>query len=165
MEQGLYEYLIPSLLVERKTGERTYPRNVDELCKIFDNISLDYESKVEITPDDFPETELELIERCRKTLNGILTAKSGNDHHNIAIVAHAPCVQSLAFVMEGVDNVKDSKLKRWPLGGVTRFSREVDNQKGDCCSDWSMDFYGATDHMPGEYKEGAGLWSLPCFEK
>jgi broad specificity phosphatase PhoE len=153
VEEGLYEFLIPSLLVDR-SGTRTYPRTVEELKKIFHNIDASYDKALEITPEMFPEDESKLIERCRNTLNGILAHERGN---NVAIVAHAPCVQALAFVMEGV-RIDDSKLDRWPLGGITRFSRD---EKGE----WEMDFYGVTEHMPGEYKKGAGLWSLPCFDK
>lgn len=154
VEEGLYEYLTPSLLVDR-SGVRTYPRSVEELTKIFQNIDASYAKAVEITAEMFPEDESKLIERCRDALNGIINHANGE---NIAIVAHAPCVQALAFVMEGVQSVQDSKLEKWPLGGITKFSREENGK-------WEMDFYGVTDHMPGEYKEGAGLWSLPCFDK
>lgn len=88
-----------------------------------------------------------------------------NKGRNIIIVAHAPCVQSIAFAMEeGVYDVKNSKLDKWPLGGITRFSRDIlpDNES---FGKWEMDFYGVTDHMPGEYRDGAGLWSLSCFDK
>jgi len=50
-------------------------------------------------------------------------------------------------------------LQKWPLGGITRFSRNGEDYP------WTMDFYGVTNHMPGEYEKGAGLWSLPCFNK
>jgi len=156
VEEGLYEYLIPSLLIDR-SETRTYPRSVDELKLIFDNIDSSYEKSVEITPEMFPEDEEKLIKRCRNTLNGILNDASGE---NIAIVAHAPCVQALAFVLEGVDTTEESKLEKWPLGGITRFSRDVG---GD--GKWQMDFYGLTQHLPDEYKLGLGLWSLPCFDK
>jgi len=154
VEEGLYEYLTPSLLVDR-SGVRTYPRSVEVLTKIFQNIDASYAKAVEITAEMFPEDESKLIERCRDALNGIINHANGE---NIAIVAHAPCVQALAFVMEGVQSVQDSKLEKWPLGGITKFSREENGK-------WEMDFYGVTDHMPGEYKEGGGLWSLPCFDK
>ena len=156
VEEGLYEYLIPSLLIDR-SGTRTYPRSVYELKQKFKNIDVSYESSVKITEDMFPENEQSLIERNRNTLSGILDHASGA---NVAIVAHAPCVQALAFVMEGADSVENSKLRKWPLGGITRFSRDCTANSG-----WEMDFYGLTEHMPGEYKDGAGLWSLPCFDK
>ncbi len=112
---------------------------------------------MEITEKMFPENELTLIQRSRDTLRGILEHASGS---NVAIVAHAPCVQALAFIMEGAESVEDSKLQEWPLGGITRFSRDVSNP------DWNMDFYGSSEHMPpGEYQNGSGLWSLPCFKK
>lgn len=107
VEEGFYEYLIPSLLVDR-SGTRTYPRTVEELKKIFGNVDASYEKALEITPEMFPEDESKLIERCRDALNGVLTHANRN---NVAIVAHAPCVQALAFVMEDV-RIEDSKLKR-----------------------------------------------------
>lgn len=155
IEEGLYEYLTPSLLID-PSGTRTYPRSVDELNAMFDNIDDVYEAQNSITEEMFPETEESLIERCRRTLNAILDHATGE---SVAIVSHAPCVQALSFVMEGAESVKQSKLEKWPLGGITRFSRDSTD------SEWQMDFYGVTDHMPGEYKDGAKLWSLPCFDK
>jgi len=66
----------------------------------------------------------------------------------------------------------------WPLGGITMFSRTiiVDEKdgtvnSGGCSSShniivgkWKCEFYGNTDHMPGEYKKGIGKWSLPSFD-
>ena len=155
IEEGLYEYLSPPLLVDR-SGTRTYPRSLNELKAIFDNIDDLYEAQNLITEEMFPETEESLIERCRRTLNVILDHAAGE---NVAIVSHAPCVQALSFIMEGVESVEQSTLKKWPLGGITRFSRDSTS------SEWQMDCYGVTDHMPGEYKNGAKLWSLPCFDK
>ena len=155
VEDGLYEYLIPSLLVDR-SGTRTYPRSVNELKTLFDNIDDSYEAKNPITSEMFPETESSLIERCRRTLNSVLEHSAGE---NIVIVAHAPCVQALAFVMEGVESFEQSNLSKWPLGGISRFSRDLKS------SEWQMDFYGVVEHMPGQYKSGMGLWSLPCFDK
>merc|ERR1712232_748730 len=133
------------------------------------NVDLSYESCKVIKEVDFPEDESKLIERCKETLSGILNNASGD---NLAIVSHAPCVQALAFILEGVNTTKESKLSQWPLGGITRFSRDVDfveDNKMSCkvksYGKWKMDFYGITDHMPGDYKYGAGLWSLPCFSK
>jgi broad specificity phosphatase PhoE len=155
VEDGLYEWLTPSLLVDR-SGVRTYPLSVKELKERFELINTDYTSTNPIQDEYFPEEEKDLIQRCQKTLEGILSNGKGE---NIVIVAHAPCVQSIAFVMEGVVSPAESKLKMLPLGGITRFSRDVGQDK------WNMDFYGSTTHMPGEYKNGLGLWSLSCFRK
>ena len=155
VEDGFYEYLIPSLLVDRN-GTRTYPRSVSKLKMSFDNIDDSYKTQNPITEEMFPETESALIERCRRTLDRVLEHSDGE---NIVIVAHAPCVQALAFIMEGMESPEQSKLSKWPLGGITRFSFDSNR------SQWHMDFYGTTEHMPGEYKFGMGLWSLPCFEK
>jgi broad specificity phosphatase PhoE len=154
VEDGLYEYLTPSLHIDR-SGVRTFPRSIDQLKHTFENIDASYEKSVQITGDMFPEDEAALITRSRNTLHGILKHAAGA---NIVIVAHAPCVQALAFVLEGADSVEKSKLEGWPLGGITRFSHDTSD-----ISHWDMDFYGKTDHMPGEYKNGAGQWSLPCL--
>jgi broad specificity phosphatase PhoE len=161
VEDGLYEWLTPSLLVDR-SGVRTYPLSVKELKERFDLIDIEYESKNPIRDEYFPEEEKDLIERCQTTVDGILSVAGGE---NVVIVAHAPCVQSIAFAMEGVASPAESKLEQLPLGGITRFSRDVVvvGQDGTTYGEWSMDFYGSTNHMPGEYKNGLGLWSLACF--
>ncbi len=177
-EEGLYEWLVPSLLIEQSTNIRTYPQSVSELATKFqDTLNTNYHSLNPYHIDEsngkfsFPEDESKLLKRCEDTLNLILDNEKNVDNdqvgRNIIIVAHAPCVQSIAFAMEeGVTDVKDSKLSRWPLGGITRFSREIiTKEDGADVSQWNMDFYGTTDHMPGDYKAGSGLWSLPCFDK
>lgn len=177
IEEGLYEWLVPSLLIDRQ-NTRTYPQSASESRNIFpQTINGDYKSLNPYDIDDtnekfsFPEDETKLLKRCYDTLHLILKSNSIIDTNNIIIVAHAPCVQSLAFAMEeGVDDVKDSKLSKWPLGGITQFSREIQVVENDplvkplvSYGPWIMGSYGVTDHMPGEYKNGAGLWSLPCF--
>ncbi len=193
IEDGLYEWLVPSLLVDR-SSVRTYPQSLNELQSRFkDAINEEYQSVNPYHIDDsngnfsFPESEMQLLSRCDDTLNFILEevrhidgSDKGEDE-NIIIVAHAPCVQSLAYAMQDhVENVSDSNLNEWPLGGITRFSRGLDDFRntkdsidghkklkagGGRIHEWKMDYYGLTDHMPGEYKNGAGLWSLPCFRK
>ena len=153
VEEGLYEYMQPSLLIDR-AGVRTYPRSVDQLAEIFDNLlDTTYEKALEITEEMFPEDEEKLIARCTKTLDGILKHANGE---SLAIVLHAPCYQSVAFALEGVE-LKDSKVGKLAQGGITRFSKASDSDQ------WNMDYYGVTDHMPGDYKAGMGIWSLPCF--
>lgn len=189
IEDGLYEWLVPSLLIERETNIRTYPNTITELQSLFpETIEIemnDGNKSSSLNPylvDEsndlfsFPETnEEKLLQRCNNTLQLILNDHNDDDgdDENIIIVAHAPCVQSLAFAMEeGVEDVKDSKLSKWPLGGITRFSRGVHSSIDDKgginkvgYGKWNMDFYGVTDHMPGDYKNGVGLWSLSCFNK
>jgi len=203
IEEGLYEWLIPSLLVEKDTNKRTYPNSTSELqslSKLFEStIDTDYNSLNPYCIDDtnpnfaFPETNVEqILRRCNDTLQFILNHHprhgyvnenknsydneddSNDEIENIIIVAHAPCVQALGFALEGVDNVKDYKFKQWPYGGITRFSRDVSyNSAADIGGDdgcvgnrkvnyekWELDFYGKTEHMPGEYKNGLGLWSF-----
>lgn len=169
IEEGLYEWLVSSLLIERSTNVRTYPQSISELKSNFpETVNDKYKSlnpyRIDESNDkfSFPEDESQLLSRCDDTLQLILNDDNDGVEH-IIIVAHAPCVQSIAFALEdGVEDVKDSKLSKWPLGGITRFSRHM-NDYDDV--KWNMDFYGITDHMPGDYKEGAGLWSLSCFDK
>lgn len=180
VEEGLYEWLAPSLLIDRD-GVRTYPQNASELKCRFGNIDETYESRREIEEKDFPEDIRSLIHRCQAALDGILDHAEGE---NLAIVTHAPCVQALAFAMEMnmdsdqdakdvMEMTGDSKLGKLPLGGVTRFSRDVVKEESMATATatatsfgkWQMDFYGSTEHMPGDYRNGLGLWSLPCFDK
>ncbi len=179
VEEGLYEWLVPSLLIERSSNVRTYPQSPSEIQSMFgETFDPDYKSLNPYKVDEsnpkfsFPEDEGKLLARCDDTLNLILSDKDVEANgENIVIVAHAPCVQSIAFALEeGINDVKDSKLSKWPLGGITRFSRDVlvaasENESKYVYGKWSMDFYGITDHMPGEYKNGAGLWSLSCFDR
>lgn len=169
VEEGLYEWLASSLLIERSNNVRTYPQSISELKSKFpETVNEKFKSLNPYHIDEsndkfsFPEDESQLLSRCNDTLKLILNDDDNDNIDHIIIVAHAPCVQSIAFALEeGVEDVKDSKLSKWPLGGITRFSREIDDVDGK----WNMDFYGITDHMPGDYKNGAGLWSLSCFDK
>lgn len=170
IEEGLYEWMTPSLLVVEKTGIRTYPRSVDETVKLFSAeekgpcvIDATYQTKNSISQDSFPETESALLERCAKTLQLLLhSSSSSKENEDIVIVAHAPCDQYLAFALEiDAKTAQESKLSPWPLGGITMFEKS-DNNDGDR---WEMKMYGDTNHMPGEYKNGLKEWSLPCFVK
>lgn len=183
IEEGLYEWLAPSLCIDQD-GTRTYPHTASELRAQFGNIDHTYRNLNPYNTDEsnerfsFPEDEMKLLRRCRDTLDMILKDANGE---NIAIVAHAPCLQALAFAMEeGVHTVHESKLGPLPIGAISRFSREVEMEvelalkvRDDATdhdvkhekyySEWAMDFYGSSEHMPGDYKAGAGKWSLPCF--
>ena len=175
VEEGLYEWLTPSLLVT-PDGVRTKPRTVEQLQAIFPfTIDTTYQSYnpvlesitentsgEDFTSPFFPESEETLLKRCATTLKGILNASQGK---NIAIVSHAPCDQALAFAMEtDASSPSESKLVPWPLGGITMFSRELIETDPDH-GVWKMEIYGDTCHMPGIYKCGIKEWSLPCFTK
>lgn len=169
LEEGLWEWLTPSLLVE-PNGVKTEPKSPLELAVKFDTIDTDYKSVNPVEPDEstnvpagaphFVESEEKLIQRCELTISRLLDAVSGE---NIAIVSHAPCDQAIALYLEGAGSVKESKLGPWPLGGITMFARTIsaDGTEGE----WTMDMYGNTDHMPGMYKPGIKQWSLPCLAK
>ena len=116
-----------------------------------------------------------------------------NAGESICIVSHAPCDQAMAYYLEtGSETPQDSKLTPWPLGGITMFSRPIfydddddddhkndeteteteteteNNQPSTAVSgfgEWTMELYGNTKHMPGDYKNGLKEWSLPCFTK
>ncbi|CAJ1944459.1 unnamed protein product [Cylindrotheca closterium] len=168
VEQGLTEWQVPSLLVDPE-GIRTDPRPLHELVDIFDNLDESYESTNPQGPDResseevdpgcprFPETEEQLSERCKTSIEKILEV-IGND--SVAIVSHAPCLQYLALALEGSQFPSESALGPWSLGGVTHFSRIPGETK------WTLRSYSSTSHMPGEFCDGElGKWSLPSFVK
>lgn len=199
IEEGLYEYLAPSLLI--KDGVMTYAKSLPELVtkyskedtidpcyKSVNPLLIDPETKklLRINDDDneskthdngdgdfvspyFPEDDIRVLLRCQTTLNELLNQHASHGE-NIAIVTHAPCVQAIAFAMEeDAKRPQDSKSGQWPLGGVTRFSRDVMDSDDSTCAiprfgEWNCDFYGNTEHMPGEYKSGLGWWSLPSLD-
>jgi len=167
LEEGLWEWLTPSLLVE-PNGVKTEPRSASELATKFDTIDTSYQSVNPVVPDDsknvpagsphFVETEDALLLRCQATIERLLDAIQGD---NIAIVSHAPCDQAIALYLEGAPCVAESKLGPWPLGGITMFSRTI-SQDGTA-GPWAIEMYGDTEHMPGKYKPGIKKWSLPCL--
>ena len=116
-------------------------------------------SSVEAGCPQFPETEEQLHVRCRTTIHKLLKTIPKNE--SIIIVGHAPCVQSMAMALEGSTTPKETQLGPWSLGGMTLFSRTINN---DDKSKWTLEFYSDTSHMPGEYKHGKlGQWSLPSW--
>jgi len=114
-----------------------------------------------------------------------LLANHNETGNSICIVSHAPCDQAMAFSLEKktarngrgtIESPRDSELMApWPLGGITVFSRPIGSSGGDGTSRdndndndngaWSIELYGDTEHMPGDYKKGLKEWSLPCFMK
>ncbi len=207
LEEGLWEWLIPSLLVTKVDGIKTNPRPLAVLKKDLvaleadrattpATINIDFESvnpyddsgdvglncvperthnhRVTDTsggrPPIWTETEETLLERCETTLTRLLDLHQ-KDAQSLCIVSHAPCDQAMAFCLEkahgSIQTPNDSKLTPWPLGGITVFSREVAYGANDEIEygEWTMELYGNTEHMPGEYKNGLKEWSLPCFTK
>lgn len=216
LEEGLWEWLIPSLLVTKCDGIKTNPRPVDALSEklvelersstTYDNgdsnsakIAVDYQSVnpyddsgdegVVCVPDRanvgngddcsgvgkrprWIESEADLLERCDTTLKGLLKDNHDGGTSSICVVSHAPCDQAMAFSLETAATTPDeSRLEPWPLGGITVFSRPVryDGDDDDGCPTgygaWTMELYGNTEHMPGDYQAGLKEWSLPCFSK
>lgn len=149
VEEGLTEWQQASLLVD-PSGVRTFPKSRDDLVNSYDSIDMSYNSLNPAVPDDsnapgapkFEESEDALFVRCSKTMSSILDQAKGE---SLVVVSHAPCDQAIAVFFEG-KSLEDSTLQPWPLGGVTRFSKTG--------SSWQMDYYGNTDHMPGDYKKG-----------
>mmetsp|Transcript_7722 Transcript_7722/g.11100 ORF Transcript_7722/g.11100 Transcript_7722/m.11100 type:complete len:255 (+) Transcript_7722:134-898(+) len=167
IEDGLWEWLTPSLLVE-PNGVKTEPKSAVDLSHAYGTIDTAYESVNPIAPDGatdvpegaphFPEDEKALFKRCATTISRLLDASNGE---SMAIVSHAPCDQAMAFYLEGAASPAESKLTPWPLGGITMFARTKD-ENGDL-GPWVMELYGDTEHMPGKYKPGIKEWSLPCL--
>lgn len=169
IEEGITEWLVPSLLVD-PAGNKTDPRSVNELQALFpENIDLNYRSVNPVVKDGTPresapqgaplfiESQADLYARCATTVSRILETINED---NIVIVSHAPCLQMMALKLEGYTDPSESKLGYWSLGGLTRFSRRCDAGDGP----WQLDFYSDTCHMPGDYQDGIkGRWSLPSF--
>jgi broad specificity phosphatase PhoE len=178
VEEGLTEWQQASLLID-PSGTVTYPPTVQELVVEFPTVDETYHS---VNPQEsschppaaanngwVEETEQDLFERCTKTLEGILHREQEQQHTSFIIVSHAPCDQAMAVYFEGT-TLNDSTLRPWPLGGITKFSRVVTNNNNDNNGDvslgsWEMEYYGTTDHMPGDYKGGLKAWSLPILAK
>jgi broad specificity phosphatase PhoE len=219
LEEGLWEWLIPSLLVTKVDGIKTNPRPLEilkeDLVKLEENRSAPsatatiaiefqsvnpYDDSGDVSagivcvperekktaggggggkPPTWTESEQDLLARCDTTLSRLLDLHQ-TDAKSICIVSHAPCDQAMAFYLEkqsanAIETPKDSKLTPWPLGGITVFSRPVlygddegedgSDQQPTGFGDWTMELYGNTEHMPGDYKAGLKEWSLPCFSK
>ncbi|OEU14923.1 hypothetical protein FRACYDRAFT_241481 [Fragilariopsis cylindrus CCMP1102] len=222
-EDGLWEWLIPSLLVVKSTGIKTEPQSRNDLKDKFNSIDINYQS-IQSYKDQmmftFPESEQQLLNRCEITLSKLIqTTESENESENeneaedtndtnknnyesICIVSHAPCLQAMAYYLDTIDStstssspIKESStiVKPWPLGGITMFSRiittttttttsiiaeehdDIDDEDDDddeskvkdkdvICSKWKCEFYGCTNHMIDDYKNGIKEWSLPCFD-
>jgi broad specificity phosphatase PhoE len=151
IEQGLTEWQVPSLLVT-PNGKHTVPKSPLQHSQQFDTVDANYTS---VNPTvSFPETEQDLVARCAMTLDKLLLADSST---SIAIVSHAPCNIAMALHLEGV-SLQDSKREPWPLGGLTLFSRP---QEG---GPWKLEFYGCSNHMPGDYQAGLKRWTLPSLQ-
>jgi broad specificity phosphatase PhoE len=167
IEEGVTEWLVPSLLVD-KDGVMTKPRTVQELQKLFPTIDASFESVNPVDESDtsakgaphFEESEQALYERVACTLERLFDHHQTNNE-NLCIVSHAPCLQGMAMILEGKKDPSESSFGPWSLGGVTCFSRDIQNEKA---GEWECQFYSATSHMPGEYHDGVkGAWSLPSF--
>ena len=147
-EEGVWEWLIPSLLVDKSTGIQTEPNSIHVLKNKmkFDSLDMNYKSmhsyqdKMIVT---FPESEEQLLNRCEITVSKLIqnnttdttentkantdTNNNKNNYDSICIVSHAPCLQAMAYYLD-IDSTspKESKIvKPWPLGGITMFSRII----------------------------------------
>ncbi|KAL3826575.1 hypothetical protein ACHAXA_010500 [Cyclostephanos tholiformis] len=167
IEDGLVEWLTPSLTVE-PDGSRLEPRTVEMLVDMtYTEIDRSYRSVNPIATDTcierddgapyFFESEEYLLRRARVTMERIIENADGK---NICIVSHTPCAQAMALYLEGATSLGESKIGPWPLGGITMFVRDADNDDG-----WKLEMYADTSHMPGDYKNGLKAWSLPCLTK
>ena len=149
-------------LTVEPNGSRLTPRTISQLRSMtYTEIDPTYQSinPISSTPTDdgspyFFESESYLRQRCQKTLEGILQHANGK---NICIVSHTPCSQAMSLYLENAPTLAESRLGPWPLGGITHFSRE----EGE--SEWKLEMYADTEHMPGEYRGGLKAWSLPCL--
>lgn len=177
IEEGVTEWLVPSLLVD-KDGKMTKPRTVEQLHQLFPSIDASFASLNPVDESDSPipgaphfeELEPELFARVARTLERLFdhhsssSSSSQRSNESLCIVSHAPCLQGMALTLEGKKYPSESSFGPWSLGGVTCFSRDIPQGNGSTSGPWQCEFYSSTDHMPGEYKDGVkGAWSLPSF--
>jgi len=168
IEEGLTEWQVPGLLVE-PNGTRTYPKDAQTHAQTFSVVDTSYKTQNPVDDKQWEDEEA-LFQRCKTTLEAILSVEHGE---NVVIVSHAPCDIALACHLEGTTTLAHATLPPWALGGLTRFCREVtlrvDDNNDDAISGdnaigpWKMEFYGNTDHMPGEYQGGVKHWTLPSL--
>jgi hypothetical protein len=167
------------LVVNRHTNVRTTPKSPQQLINEYGYTTI-YPSYISVNPSiaddqrdeyiqssipgnktpEFPENEAQLHLRMSTTWKKLLLL---NPKENIVIVSHAPCIQALTYAALREDK---AATKPWPLGGITLLTRNMDDWDDvDEANDngWKLEFYGSTNHMPGEYQQGLKSWSLPGF--
>lgn len=150
IEDGITEWQTPALI----GGDSPYqPPTVVDLIGRFPEINAKYESITKPSPF---ETEEELVKRTGR-IAGILADSVFPS--NLLIVSHAPCSLGISLTFEGLDlkRKQESKLKPWPLGGLTQFTRD----KVEC--PWTMELCNSTQHLSGHWKEGVQAWTLPSL--
>jgi phosphohistidine phosphatase SixA len=153
VEEGLTEWLTPSLVVHKESGTRSYPNTPHELVENYkyDTIDLSYLSvnrsvhskEYELSQSgldasnpgnispEYPESEKRLLLRARTTLDNIMdalleeTSLLESAPPSLVIVSHAPCMQALAYNLLGRGDGAAEQITPWPLGGITAFSRLV----------------------------------------
>ncbi len=108
------------------------------------------------TPAPF-ETEQEMVARVGRVARILADSLFPS---NLLLVSHAPCNIGVALGFEGLPWEKasaESRLRPWPLGGLTQFRRAALGDK------WDMVRCVSTDHLSGPWKEGKQAWTLPSL--
>jgi len=151
IEEGLTEWQCPELI----GGDSPYqPPSVVHLIERFPELNGKYESITKPVPF---ETEQEMAGRVGRVARILADSVFPS---NILLVSHAPCNIGMGLGFEGVaweNGRRDSKLKPWPLGGLTQFRR------GALGAQWDMVKCVSTDHLSGPWKEGKQAWTLPSL--
>lgn len=150
IEEGITEWQSPGLI----GGQTPYkPPSVIHLLERFPEINARYES---ITKPEPFETEQEMVERTGRVARILADSLFPS---SILIVSHAPCNIGISLSFEGLGEGRrsESKVRPWPLGGLTQFTRNA------ISSPWSMIKSGSTDHLSGTWKEGRQAWTLPSL--
>ena len=153
VEDGITEWQSPELV----GGENPYkPPSLIDLLENFPEINPKWEPMCR--PEPF-ETEEEMCTRAARVARILADSCFPSD---VLIVSHAPCNIAIGLGLEGLD-LKEArgrtKIEPWPLGGLTRFTRDSVGES----SRWELAESCATGHLSGHWREGKQRWTLPAL--
>jgi len=155
VEDGITEWQSPELV----GGENPYkPPSLIDLLENFPEINPKWEPMCR--PEPF-ETEEEMCTRAARVARILADSCFPSD---VLIVSHAPCNIAIGLGLEGLD-LKEArgrtKIEPWPLGGLTRFTRDSVGES----SRWELAESCATGHLSGHWREGKQRWTLPALRR
>ena len=155
VEDGITEWQSPELV----GGENPYkPPSLIDLLENFPEINPKWEPMCR--PEPF-ETEEEMCTRAARVARILADSCFPSD---VLIVSHAPCNIAIGLGLEGLD-LKEArgrtKIEPWPLGGLTRFTRDSVGES----SRWELAESCATGHLSGQWREGKQRWTLPALRR
>ena len=156
LEDGITEWQTPSLVGKEAPYQ---PPSLVHLIERFPEINAKYATITKPTPF---ETEEEMVRRTGRIAQILADSVFPS---NLLIVTHAPCALGISLCFEGLAESemsqwkKETKLKPWPLGGLTQFTRSSTE------SPWVLALCQSTQHLTGPWKEGKQAWTLPSLRQ